>query len=90
MPVTGSGKGLEPYDSKPLSGHIHAGWHASNLALHVYLLPFQTYGCSPEETVPGLPTSATAGIMDLTSTQQQLQVLECHIMDPRRAYLHAN
>ena len=33
MPVTGSGKGFVPDDSKPLSGHIHAGRHASNLAL---------------------------------------------------------
>ena len=33
MPVTGSGKGFVPDDSKPLSGYIHAGRHASNLAL---------------------------------------------------------
>ena len=31
--VTGSGKGFVPDDSKPLSGNIHAGRHASNLAL---------------------------------------------------------
>ena len=42
------------------------------------------------ETVLGLPTSATASILDLSSTHQQLQVLECHFMDPRRAYLHVN
>ena len=79
-----------PDDSKPLFGHIHAGWHASNLALHAYLLLFQTHDCSPEETVAGLPTSATASIMDLSSTHQQLQVLECYFMDLRRAYLHVN
>ena len=33
MPVTGSGKGFVPDDSKPLSGYIHAGRYASNLAL---------------------------------------------------------
>ena len=33
MPVNGSGKGFVPADSKPLSGYIHAGRHASNLAL---------------------------------------------------------
>ena len=60
MPVTGSGKGFVPDDSKPLSGNIHAGRHASNLALQCISLTFQTHGCSPEETVPGFPTSVTA------------------------------
>ena len=60
MPVTGSGKGFVPDDSKPLSGYIHAGRHASNLAPQCISPTFQTHGCNPEETVPGLPTSATA------------------------------
>ena len=42
------------------------------------------------ETVLGLPTSATASILDLSSTDQQLQVIECQFMDPRRTYLHVN
>ena len=33
MLVSGSGKGFVPDDSKPLSGHIYAGRHASSLAL---------------------------------------------------------
>ena len=40
MPVTGSGKGFVPDDSKPLSGHIHAGRNASNLALQCTSLTF--------------------------------------------------
>ena len=88
MPVTGSGKGFVPDDSKPVSGYIHAGRHASNLALQCISYFFRLMAVVQKKRCQGCLHVRLLLNMDLSSTHQQLQVLECHFMDPRRVYLH--